>query len=231
MPAGQTLKKIARRTFLIGGAAVTGGLIVGYQVLREKPNTAGFENWGEPGNALNAWVKITPDGDIILGVPRAEMGQGVYTSVAMLIAEELEVDFNAIRVEHPRLDGMYINKFAVRDQTPVPFPPLSWVVERMSARMPMVGTGASYTIRDAWTTMPVAGAAAREMLIAAAVTRWDVPRADCAARWGHVINLKTQEQFTYGELAADAAELPIPANPPLKDPADYTLVGTPAPSR
>ncbi len=125
MPKRNTVIKIARRTFLIGGAVLTGGLVVGYSILRDKPGTAGFEDWGEPGNALNAWVKITPDGDIILAVPRAEMGQGVYTSVAMLIAEELEVDLAAIKVEHPDLHGKYFNKFAMKDQTPISFAPAS----------------------------------------------------------------------------------------------------------
>ncbi|MDP6674197.1 MAG: xanthine dehydrogenase family protein molybdopterin-binding subunit [Gammaproteobacteria bacterium] len=229
MPIRDTVVKIARRTFLIGGAALTDGLVVGYAVLREKPGTAGFEDSGEPGTALNAWVKITPDGDIILAVPRAEMGQGVYTSVAMLIAEELEVDLADIKVEHPDLDGKYFNRFAMRDQTPIDFAPALWIVERIGARIPMVVTGSSYTIRDAWATMPVAGAAAREMLIAAAAERWGISTDACIARAGHIINRTTQAKLSYGELATAAATFDVPANPPLKDPADYRLVGTPAP--
>lgn len=227
MPTRETILKMTKRSFLIGSAALAGGLVVGYAVLREKPGTAGFEDWGKKGAALNAWVKITPDGDIIIAVPRAEMGQGVYTSVAMLIAEELEVDLDQVTVEHPDRDGKYINKFSVRSQMGSDFPPLIWVVERMTARIPMVGTGASSTIRGAWTTMPVVGAAAREMLIAAAAARWGVAPDQCEARSGRITNRKTQVSLGYGELAEAAALLEVPANPPLKDPSEYRLVGTP----
>lgn len=228
MPKRETIVKIARRTFLIGGTALAGGLVVGYAVLREKPGTAGFEDWGRTGAALNAWVKITPDGDIVFAVPRAEMGQGVYTSVAMLIAEELEVDLDQIKVEHPDRDGKYTNKFSARDQSGLTFPPLLWLAERMTARIPMVGTGASSTIRGAWTAMPVVGAAAREMLIAAAAERWGIEPALCVARSGQITNLETKASLSYGDLAEAAARFEVPTDPPLKNPEEYELVGTPA---
>ena len=96
---------ITKRAFLFGGVAIGGGMVVGYAYLRDKPGTAGFEDWGQKGSALNAWVKITPENDIVIAVPHAEMGQGVYTSIPMLICEELEVDVSQVKVEHPDLEA------------------------------------------------------------------------------------------------------------------------------
>ena len=224
-----TVKTITKRAFLFGGLALGGGLVVGYAYLRDKGGTAGFENWGRPGHALNAWVKIAPDGQITVAVPRAEMGQGVYTSVAMLICEELEVGLDQVKVEFPALDGQYINAFAITSEMGGSDGPVAWLVTRVVAKLKMIATGGSSTIRGDHKTMPLVGAAAREMLIAEAADRWQVPAQSCRAERGQVIHDGSGQRITYGGLAEGAARRTPPENPKLKTADQYQLIGTPAP--
>jgi isoquinoline 1-oxidoreductase beta subunit len=139
-------------------------------------------------------------------MPYVEMGQGTYTSVPMLIAEELEVDLNQVRLEHaPPNEKLYAN--------------------------PLIGvqaTGNSNAIRGAWNPLRQAGAAARTMLVAAAAKKWNVDPASCRARHGEVIHEASGRTAKYGDLAAEAAGVPVPENVPLKDPRDFKLIGTPA---
>ena len=138
--------------------------------------------------APNAFVRIERDGQIVLTMPYVEMGQGTYTSIPMLIAEELEVDLKQVRLEHaPPDEKLYVN--------------------------PLLGvqaTGNSNAIRGAWQPLRQAGAAARLMLISAAAGRWNVDPATCRAQQGEVIHESTDRRLSYGELAADAARLPVP---------------------
>jgi isoquinoline 1-oxidoreductase beta subunit len=156
--------------------------------------------------APNAFVRIQSDGQIVLTMPYVEMGQGTYTSIPMLIAEELEVDLDQVRLEHaPPDEKLYVN--------------------------PLLGvqaTGNSNAIRGAWQPMRQAGAAARTMLVSAAARRWDVDPASCRAERGDVIHAATGRRLGYGELAADAARMPVPVNVALKRPKDFKLIGTPA---
>jgi len=229
MVTADKVVKITKRALLFGGAAVGGGLVIGYAYLREKPGTAGFESHGTPGYALNAWVKITPDNQVIVGVPRSEMGQGVYTSVAMLICEELEVEFDKVTVEYPALDGKYINGFAITDGMDAGGTVLPWLITRVVAKLKMIVTGGSSTIRGDIYTMPKAGAMAREMLIAEAADRWDVSPSECRAELGEVIHEDTGRKIVYGDLADGAARRDAPSDVPLKDPSTYRLVGKPIP--
>jgi isoquinoline 1-oxidoreductase beta subunit len=135
------------------------------------------------------------------------MGQGTYTSIAMLIAEELEVDLKQVRLEHaPPNERLYGN--------------------------PLLGglqaTGNSNAIRAAWQPLRQAGATARTMLVSAAAKRWNVDPASCHAQSGEVLHAPTRRSIKYGELAADAARMPVPENVALKGPADFKLIGTPA---
>jgi len=221
--------KITKRALLFGGAAVGGGLVIGYAYLREKPGTAGFESHGTPGYALNAWVKITPENDVIVAVPRSEMGQGVYTSVAMLICEELEVDLANVTVEYPALDGKYINGFAITDGMDAGGTVLPWLITRIVAKLKMIVTGGSSTIRGDIYTMPKAGAMAREMLIAEAAGRWNVPAGECRAESGEVRHDASGRRAIYGDLADGAALRDAPSEISLKDPSTYRLVGKPVP--
>ena len=156
--------------------------------------------------APNAFIRIAADGQVTLTMPYVEMGQGTYTSIPMLIAEELEIDLEQVQLEHaPPDEKLYAN--------------------------PLLGvqaTGNSNAIRGAWQPLRQAGAAARTMLVAAAAKRWNVDPATCRAQGGEVLHPATGRRLTYGELAADAAGMPVPDKVALKEPKDFKLIGTPA---
>ncbi len=155
----------------------------------------------------NAFIRIRGDGQIILTMPYVEMGQGTYTSIPMLIAEELEVDLKQVQLEHaPPNEKLYGN-------------PLLGGIQ---------ATGNSNAVRASWQPLRQAGAIARTMLVSAAAKRWHVDPASCRARSGEVLHAPTGRRFNYGELAADAARLPVPDNVTLKRPEDFKLIGTPA---
>ena len=157
--------------------------------------------------APNAFIRIEGDGQIVLTMPYVEMGQGTYTSIPMLIAEELEVDLKQVRLEHaPPNEKLYGN--------------------------PLIGgvqaTGNSNAIRGAWQPMRQAGAIARAMLVSAAAKQWNVDPAFCRAQSGEVHHVPTGRSIKYGALAAAAAGMSVPENVALKRPEDFKLIGTPA---
>jgi isoquinoline 1-oxidoreductase beta subunit len=140
-------------------------------------------------------------------MPYVEMGQGTYTSIPMLVAEELEVDLSQVRLEHaPPNEKLYGN-------------PLLGGVQ---------ATGNSNAVRAAWQPLRQAGAIARTMLVLAAARRWDADPATCRAQSGQVLHAPTGRSTKYGELAADAARMPVPESVGLKRPQDFKLIGTPA---
>jgi isoquinoline 1-oxidoreductase beta subunit len=157
-----------------------------------------------PPFAPNAWLRIGADDTVLVEVDRSEMGQGVTTSLPMLLAEELEADWTTVRIEFAPADKAYFN-------------PL------FGAQ----GTGGSTSIRAAYTPLRQAGAAAREMLIAAAAQTWGVDRAQCRAAQGSVIHAASGRRLRYGALVAAAAALPVPApaDISLKDPKDWKILG------
>src|SRR5215469_1297562 len=194
---------VSRRRFLQVAAAAGGGLTLSLRL----PFANGEADAADiDGFSPNAFIRIARDGQIALTMPYVEMGQGTYTSIAMLIAEELEVDLSQVRLEHaPPNEKLYAN--------------------------PLLGvqaTGNSNAIRAAWQPLRQAGAAARTMLIAAAAKQWNVDPASCRAQRGEVRHEPTGRSARYGDLAADAARLPVPANVALKRPQDFKLIGTPA---
>jgi isoquinoline 1-oxidoreductase beta subunit len=194
---------LSRRTFLQAGATAGGGLMLSLHL-----PPAGSDAKSAEGDrfAPNAFIRIDGDGQIILTMPYVEMGQGTYTSIPMLIAEELEVDLKQVRLAHaPPNNKLYMN--------------------------PLLGeqaTGNSNAVRGAWQPLRQAGATARTMLVAAAAKRWNVDPASCRAHSGEVLHPPTGRRATYGELAADAAHMPVPQNVALKRPQDFKLIGTPA---
>jgi isoquinoline 1-oxidoreductase beta subunit len=198
------LDHLTRRSFLRAGAAAGGGLMLSLRL----PFASGKAEAAEAdGFAPNAFIRIADDGQIVLTMPYVEMGQGTYTSIPMLIAEELEVDLKQVRLEHaPPNEQLYGN------------PVLGGVQ----------ATGGSTTIRASWKPLRQAGAIARTMLVSAAAQRWNVDPASCRAQGGEVLHAATGRRVKYGELAADAARIPIPASVMLKRPKDFRLVGTPA---
>jgi CO/xanthine dehydrogenase Mo-binding subunit len=195
---------VSRRTFLVAGAAAGGGLLLGFylpQRVIAEAATAGTDVFGP-----NAFVRIRPDNSVTLVMPQVEMGQGTYTSMSMLIAEELEVDLVQVTLEAaPPDDKLYAN--------------------------PLTGfqvTGGSTSVMAYWEPLRRAGATARVMLIAAAANDWSVDPQSCRAEKGAVVDPATGRRLKYGELADAAAKLPVPDKVALKDPKDFTLIGTPA---
>jgi isoquinoline 1-oxidoreductase beta subunit len=193
---------LSRRTFLQAGAAAGGGLMLSLRL-----PFANGDAEAAGGFTPNAFIRIESDGQIVLTMPYVEMGQGTYTSIPMLIAEELEADLSQVRLEHaPPNPKLYGN-------------PLLGGIQ---------ATGNSNAVRASWQPLRQAGAAARTMLVAAAANRWNVDPASCRAQSGEVLHAPTGRSIKYGELAADAARLQVPENVALKRPQDFKLIGTPA---
>lgn len=192
---------LSRRDFIKTSAFAGGGLLLGFSLPRAR-GAAGAQMPAGQVYAPNAWVHITPDNTITLICARSEMGQGVYTALPMLIAEELNVDLNAIHVEMaPANPALYTN-----------------------ALLGVQMTGGSTSVRDAWESLRVAGAQARMLLIAAAAQKWRVEPPLCRAEKGFVLG-PDNRKTTYGDLADAAARMPLPANVALKDPKDFRIVG------
>jgi isoquinoline 1-oxidoreductase subunit beta len=147
--------------------------------------------------APNAWLQIDPQGEISLWVARSEMGQGVRTSMSTILAEELEADWTHVKIVQADSEAKYGD---------------------------MV-TGGSASVRTGWEPLRKAGAAGREMLIAAAAKEWGVPVAECSARDEAVHHAATKRALKYGALAEKAAKLPVPKEPTLKDAKDFEIVG------
>ena len=197
------LSTATRRGFLQASAALGGGLLLSFGLAPLMGRAAA----GAPdGFAPNAFIRIGRDGQVTLIVPQVEMGQGTYTSLPMLIAEELEVDLSDVHVEHaPPDDQLYGN--------------------------PLVGiqmTGNSNSVRAFFEPLRQAGATARSMMLAAAADTWQVDASTCRAEKGAVIHDATGRALDYGELVDKAATLPVPESVALKDPKDWRLIGTPA---
>jgi isoquinoline 1-oxidoreductase subunit beta len=193
----------SRRTFLAVGAAAGGGLLLSVSA----PGWLGSAQAADGADfAPNAFVRIGRDGQVTLVMAQVEMGQGTYTSMPMLIAEELEVDLAQVKLEHaPPDDKLYVN--------------------------PLIGfqvTGGSTSVRGFWKPLRLAGATARTMLISAAAESWKVDATSCHAAKGEVIHAASGRKLAYGMLADEAAKLPVPANVALKEHKDFTLIGTSA---
>ena len=200
MSADTNLK---RRQFLKTSAAASAYAVTGLTIGFHLPAAAQRGRPNAPTSQPNAWVKIGTDNSVTIICHRSEMGQGTYTSMPMLVAEELEVDMRAIRVEMAPADPAYINKL-------------------LGGQL----TGGSTSVRDAWTSMRQAGAQARMMLISAAANEWNVPESDCRAQNGQVLSKSGKKMF-YGQLAAKASALPLPKDPPLKNASEFKIVGKP----
>jgi isoquinoline 1-oxidoreductase beta subunit len=176
-----SVAKIARRTFLIGAAAVAGGVAVGYWYV-SRPYANPLEGELAEGEAtFNPYVKIAPDNTITVIAPRAEMGQGISTTLAALVAEELDVELAAVRVEHGPASFAYYNAALLEEGGPFPFYDRSLMAETVRGALGGVskvlgfqGTGGSSSIRDAFAKMRQAGAAARHVLVEAAAARLGV---------------------------------------------------------
>ncbi len=225
---------VSRRQFLITGAALSGGLLVGCG----KPTAADRLGEGLPVDAgevaLNGWVKIAPDGTVTVAVPRSEMGQGVLTALPMLLVEELGARWEDVRVEQAPVARIYANVAMLLNVVPFTSDDDSMLarvarasVQRLGYVLSLQVTGGSASVRDAWEPMRLAGATARAMLVQVAATRWGIAPASCRVEAGQVIHGQTGAKLGFGELVKDAAALSPPADVPFKDPAQYKLIGKP----
>jgi isoquinoline 1-oxidoreductase beta subunit len=187
-----------------------GGLAAGFTLAFYLPVRAANEPEQAPDTtdgkfAPNAFIRIDPSGKTTLVMPQVEMGQGVYTAIPMILAEELDADFSKVELKHaPPNDKLYGN--------------------------PIFGiqvTGNSNSIRAFWKPLRQAGAAARAMLVQAAAQQWQVDPASCTAANSAVTHAASGRSIGYGDLVDAAAALPVPQDPPLKDPKDFTLIGKP----
>jgi CO/xanthine dehydrogenase Mo-binding subunit len=200
------MSQISRRHLLFTGAAAGGGLLLGLRLGGGPRVLAAAIRETRPDFAPNAFVRVGSDGRVTLIMNQVEMGQGTYTSMSMLLSEELEVGLDQVHIEHaPPDDRLYAN--------------------------PLFGdqeTGASSSVRAFYEPLRRAGATARVMLIAAAAQTWNVEPTSCQAARGVVTHKPTGRKLTYGALAERAGTLPVPAQVALKNPKDFRLIGTPA---
>jgi isoquinoline 1-oxidoreductase beta subunit len=190
----------SRRSFLISAAASGGGLVLAFAL------PGGVVADAASAEAeINAWIMIGADDTVVIRVARAEMGQGIMTALPMLVAEELECDWDKVR---PELVAPQEN------------------LKRHRAWGDM-STNASRSVSASQKILRQAGASAREMLIAAAAARWNVPPGECRAKQGRIAHGPSGRSVRFGEVAAAAASIPPPAVVKLKAPAEWTLIGTP----
>ena len=189
---------LTRRRFLKTSGAVASGLLLGFYVPPKGPR--GYLQAAEP-FAPNAFIRITPDDAIKLIINKSEMGQGVYTSLPMLIAEELDANWEKVQVE-------------AAPATP----------EYTDPNYGMQVTGGSSSVRSSWQPFRQAGASAKALLVEAAAKKWGVDKSSLRTEDGHVIY--GDKRASYGALATAAAALPVPENVALKDPKDFKLIGT-----
>ena len=197
-----TITKVSRREFLkVTGVAGT-GLVLGFHL--PLAGCAGKEvSASTDGFIPNAWLRIDPDGQVTLWVHRPDMGQGTRTSLPMILADELEVEWP--KFQRQQADAAPMEVYG--SQT----------------------AGGSTSIRTSWAPLRQAGATARAMLIAAAAAEWGVAPTACRAYAGSVVHDPSGRTLRYGELAEKAATLPVPEDPPLKDPKDFHIIGKPLP--
>jgi isoquinoline 1-oxidoreductase subunit beta len=186
------MSPLSRRQFLVGGAIAGTGLVVAFYLPHH-----GLHPVGERIFTPNAYLHIASDGKVTIVVARSEMGQGVRTSLPMILAEELDADWSQITIQQAGASTLF------GDQT----------------------TGGSASVRTTWDPMRQAGAAAREMLVTAAVQQWSVPVAECTTEKGFVLHPASNRRAGYGDLVDRAAKLPVPKAPKLKDPSQYKLIG------
>ena len=189
-----------RRNFLKTSLAGATGLIVGFYLPGRREVLAAEATPA----VLNAFVHVSPENVVTILIGKSEMGQGVITSLSMLAAEELECDWKRIRFEFAPAATVYFDP-----------------------AFHMQGTGGSQTIHSGWVPMRQAGAAAREMLIAAAAQKWGVDASECHAEMGEVVHTSSKRRLTYGSVAEAAAKIAPPTDVKLKDPSQFKVIGKP----
>lgn len=230
------MRKWTRRAFIGTGSLVGGGFVLGVAgvVLAPSRHSIVSDDAVEKGE-LTTWITVTPDNLVTVLVPHCEMGQGAQTALAMMAAEEMEAAWDLVRVKEAPALGAYANAYLLRafagDSIPAPFErAVDYGTYRLARWFGLQVTGGSTAVRGTGQYgMCVAGAAAKEMLIAAAAERFGVPPADCRANGSRVMHAASGQNASFGELATAAAGRPVPAHPVLKDPDTYTIRRTARP--
>lgn len=193
-----SLDAVSRRDFIRVASVAGTGLVLGCRLATPEARAdapAGAAPQEGPLFEPNAWIRVLPNDEVVITVARPDIGQGARTSMAMIVAEELGVDWRKVKVEQADADRKY---------------------------GPM-GVGGSASVRGSFGPLRKAGAAAREMLLAAAAAKWGVEASTCRAEAGVVLH--GDDKLTYAALSSDAAKLPVPSNPALKDPASFSIIG------
>lgn len=231
-PRSRTRRRLILAAGLAGGALVVGGGLF-YRAPDRLRRPASFVP-GAGAQALTAWLAIAADGTVTVMVPRQEMGQGITTALPMLVAEELDCEFSSVRFEQAPVDPVYANATMLADAVPFRPDDQGWLARlarhtqfRFAEILGVQATGGSSSIRDAFPVMRQAGAAARAMLIEAAARRWHVAPPDCGTERGSVVHAASGRRLGYGELAREAAALPVPTDALTRDPATYRIIGKP----
>ena len=223
------MRKWTRRAFIGTGSLVGGGFVLGVAGLTFAPSRHSVVSAnGADAGELTTWITITPDNIVTVLVPHCEMGQGTLTALAMMAAEEMNADWSLVRVKEAPARDEYANAYMARPMMPsIPASLVRGVdygTYRVTRLFGFMTTGGSTAVRGTGVYgMRVAGAAAKDMLLAAAAQKFGVPAADCRAQKSHVVHAASGRSATFGELAAAAARVAVPSTPTLKSPDAYTL--------
>jgi len=227
--------KWSRRAFITTGVAAGGVVVFGVAIRRGDRTGKVFDLVAEPGDALlDIWLKISPDNTTTVIVPHAEMGQGVHTTLAMMLADELDADWSKVQVLEAPGDKEYANYALAKGYAAgdVDFP--AWLVDtvdgfffRATQLMGLQVTGGSTSVRTTGQfAMRVTGAAARAALLQAAADEWQVPVTDLTARDSMIYHDASDRSATYASFAASAAKIRLPDKPMLKSSDDFRIMGT-----
>lgn len=224
-----------RRRFILGTLGAVGALTVGWGVLPPRQRLTTFQPLPvTPGQtALNGWVKIARDGSVTVVMSKSEMGQGVHTSLAMILADELDANWASVRTEMGPIDKIYNNIATTVDG--LPFHPddsgsvkqlVQWMTAKTMREIGINITGGSSSIKDLWLPMRQAGASARAMLVTAAAAQWQVPASDLTVSAG-VVKHVSGKSAGFGDLVEAASRQSLPSTVVLKTPPQFTLIGKP----
>ncbi len=194
-----TATLVNRRDFLKTTASAGAALVIGFHLGSSSADASAVDQEKKTVNPFNAWVRITPDNQVTLILGKSEMGQGIMTALPMILAEELYLEWEKVKIEQAPTDPSIYEH----------------------------GTGGSGSVAGSWLPLRQAGAAAREMLITAAAQHWNVNRNTCKPKDGGILHGARNQYLTYGELVSVAAALPVPNlnTVPLKNSNDFTIVG------
>ena len=224
-----------RRRFILRSVSAAGALGIGWSVLppRSRLGSRSTIHEGTGEHALNGWVKISSDSHVTVIMSKSEMGQGIHTTLAMLLADELDADWALVRTEMSPVDGIYNNITSVIDS--LPFQPddhgliqrtAAWFTAKTMRDIGVMMTGGSSSVKDLWLPMRQAGASARAMLVGAAAAEWKVAPSEITVNSGTVRHT-SGKSATFGELIASAATQSLMDDAPLKSASQFRIIGKP----